>query len=65
MTTAVDTEGPGEGADHQRRLNIYPREVEEVLLRHPSVAEVAVVGVPDPVWGQNVVAFVVAGTGPR
>jgi long-chain acyl-CoA synthetase len=43
--------------------NIYPREVEEVLLRHPSVAEVAVVGAPDPVWGENVVAFVVARNG--
>jgi len=43
--------------------NIYPREVEEVLLRHPDVAEVAVVGVPDPAWGENVVAFVVARNG--
>ncbi|WP_315831907.1 AMP-binding enzyme [Bradyrhizobium prioriisuperbiae] len=43
--------------------NIYPREVEEILLRHPGVAEVAVVGTPDPVWGENVVAFVVARNG--
>jgi long-chain acyl-CoA synthetase len=43
--------------------NIYPREVEEVLLRHPDVAEVAVVGTPDPVWGESVVAFVVARNG--
>ncbi|MFN8695564.1 MAG: AMP-binding protein [Burkholderiales bacterium] len=40
--------------------NIYPREVEEVLLRHPSVREVAVVGRPDPEWGEVVIAFVVA-----
>ncbi len=40
--------------------NIYPREVEEVLLRHPQVREVAVVGQPDPEWGEVVVAFVVA-----
>jgi long-chain acyl-CoA synthetase len=40
--------------------NIYPREVEEVLLRHPAVAEVSVVGRPDPEWGEAVVAFVVA-----
>ncbi|MBI1779650.1 MAG: AMP-binding protein [Proteobacteria bacterium] len=40
--------------------NIYPREVEEVLLRHPGVAEVAVVGRPHPEWGEEVVAFVVA-----
>lgn len=39
--------------------NIYPREVEEVLLTHPSVREVAVVGKPDPDWGEVVVAFVV------
>jgi long-chain acyl-CoA synthetase len=39
--------------------NIYPREVEEVLLRHAAVAEVSVVGVPDPEWGERVIAFVV------
>lgn len=46
--------------------NIYPREVEEALLTHPQVHEVAVVGAPDPEWGEVVVAFVVpnAGTGP-
>lgn len=40
--------------------NIYPREVEEVLLQHPQVSEVSVVGKPDPEWGEIVVAFVVA-----
>src|SRR6185369_1142395 len=39
--------------------NIYPREVEEVLLLAPCVAEVSVVGAPDPEWGEIVVAFVV------
>jgi long-chain acyl-CoA synthetase len=39
--------------------NIYPREVEEVLLLAPAVAEVSVVGAPDPEWGEVVVAFVV------
>ncbi len=39
--------------------NIYPREVEEVLLAHPSVVEVSVVGRPHPEWGEDVVAFVV------
>jgi long-chain acyl-CoA synthetase len=43
--------------------NIYPREVEEVLLRHPGVAEVAVVGETDRDWGETVVAFVVAAAG--
>ena len=41
-------------------MNIYPREVEEVLLRHHGVAAVSVVGRPDPEWGEAVVAFVVA-----
>jgi long-chain acyl-CoA synthetase len=40
--------------------NIYPREVEEVLLRHPHVQEVSVIGKPDAEWGEVVVAFVVA-----
>ena len=39
--------------------NIYPREVEEVLLTHPSVAQVSVVGRPDREWGEVVIAFVV------
>ncbi len=38
--------------------NIYPREVEEVLFSHPAVGDVAVVGVPDTKWGEQVVAFV-------
>ena len=40
--------------------NIYPREIEEVLLRHPAVLEASVVGRPHPEWGEEVVAFVVA-----
>jgi acyl-CoA synthetase (AMP-forming)/AMP-acid ligase II len=40
--------------------NIYPREVEEVLLLHPAVQEVSVIGQADPEWGESVVAFVVA-----
>ena len=43
--------------------NIYPREVEEVLLSAPGVAEVAVVGAPDVEWGEVVVAFVVPQAG--
>ncbi|MBO6784326.1 MAG: AMP-binding protein [Alphaproteobacteria bacterium] len=38
--------------------NIYPREIEEVLLRHPDVAECAVVGRPHEEWGEEVIAFV-------
>ena len=43
--------------------NIYPREIEEVLLRHPAVAECSVVGRPHPEWGEEVVAFVVRRSG--
>lgn len=38
--------------------NIYPREIEEILLQHPLVRAVAVVGAPDPRWGERVVAVV-------
>jgi len=38
--------------------NVYPREVEEVLYAHPAVIEAAVVGAPDPKWGEKVVAVV-------
>jgi long-chain acyl-CoA synthetase len=44
--------------------NIYPREVEEALLTHPDVAEVAVIGRPHAEWGEEVVAFVVARSPP-
>lgn len=41
-------------------FNVYPREVEDVLLAHPAVAEAAVVGTPSAEWGEVVTAFVVA-----
>ena len=41
--------------------NISPREIEEVLARHPDVTDVAVVGVRDTNWGERVVAVVVGG----
>jgi long-chain acyl-CoA synthetase len=40
--------------------NIYPREVEEVLLQHPDIVEVSVIGRPDRDWGESVVAYIVA-----
>ncbi|MDZ4130633.1 MAG: AMP-binding protein, partial [Hydrogenophaga sp.] len=62
---ALDAEGFLTLKDRSKDLiisggsNIYPREVEEVLLTAPGVSEVAVVGAPDPEWGEIVVAFVV------
>lgn len=62
---AVDTHGYLTLLDRSKDViisggsNIYPREVEEVLLTHSEVAEVAVIGRPDPDWGEVVVAYVV------
>lgn len=39
--------------------NIYPKEIEEVLYRHPGVQDAAVVGIPDPKWGEEVFGFIV------
>ena len=38
--------------------NIFPREIEEVLIQHPGVRDAAVVGAPDPYWGEQVAAFI-------
>jgi acyl-CoA synthetase (AMP-forming)/AMP-acid ligase II len=43
--------------------NIYSREVEDALLTHPAVAEVAVIGIPDAKWGESVCACVVLRAG--
>jgi fatty-acyl-CoA synthase len=40
-------------------FNVYPREVEDAIAEHPSVANVAVIGIPDEKWGEAVKAFVV------
>ena len=40
-------------------FNVYPREVEEVLMRHPAVAQVAVIGIPDEQRGEEVCAVVI------
>ena len=45
--------------------NIYPREIEEVLVRHPDVAEASVIGRRDRDWGEVVVAYVVLTTGAK
>jgi acyl-CoA synthetase (AMP-forming)/AMP-acid ligase II len=45
--------------------NVFPREVEEVLLQHPAISEVCVIGVPDELWGEAVKAVVVLKPGPR
>jgi long-chain acyl-CoA synthetase len=39
-------------------VNIYPREIEDVLVVHPAVDDVAVIGLPDPDMGEQVTAFV-------
>ena len=43
--------------------NVYPREVENALVSHPAVRDVAVVGAPDPTWGERIVAVVVCQPG--
>jgi acyl-CoA synthetase (AMP-forming)/AMP-acid ligase II len=55
----IDPDGLMPLQDRRRGMNIYPSEVERVLSEHPSVGQVAVVGAPDPEWGESVVAFVV------
>jgi acyl-CoA synthetase (AMP-forming)/AMP-acid ligase II len=62
---AIDAEGFLTLKDRSKDMiisggtNIYPREVEEVLLKHPAIYECAVVGRPHPDWGEEVVAFIV------
>ncbi|MSV42100.1 MAG: AMP-binding protein [Actinobacteria bacterium] len=43
--------------------NVYPREVEDAVREHPDVVDVAVVGIPDPAWGETVAAYVVTSEG--
>ena len=43
--------------------NVYPKEVEDVLYARPEVEECAVIGLPDPEWGERVAAFIVARPG--
>jgi acyl-CoA synthetase (AMP-forming)/AMP-acid ligase II len=45
--------------------NVYSTEVEAVLYQHPDILEAAVIGVPDPTWGETVKAVVVMKTGQR
>ena len=65
----VDDEGFYTIVDRKKEMiisggyNVYPREVEDVLYRHPSVAECAVIGMADKVWGETVHALIVAKPG--
>jgi acyl-CoA synthetase (AMP-forming)/AMP-acid ligase II len=44
--------------------NVYPAEVEAVLIEHPGVADVAVIGLPDATWGEAVTAVIIPGSDP-
>ena len=44
-------------------MNVYPREIEDVLIRHPDIVEAAVIGVADDRWGESLKAFIVTGSG--
>jgi acyl-CoA synthetase (AMP-forming)/AMP-acid ligase II len=65
----VDGEGFYTIVDRKKEMiisggyNVYPREVEDVLYRHPAIAECAVIGVPDGIWGETVHALIVAKPG--
>jgi long-chain acyl-CoA synthetase len=67
----ADAAGDLHLVDRRRELilvsgfNVYPREVEDVLTRHPAVREAAVIGVPHPYTGESVKALVVAEDGAR
>jgi long-chain acyl-CoA synthetase len=65
----IDTDGFVYLTDRKKDLivtggsNVYPREIEEVLYRHPDVDEAVAIGVPDDTWGERVHALVVARQG--
>ena len=48
---------PGQGDDHPRRRELFPAEIENAMLEHEDIGEVAVVGVPCPVYGEQVACF--------
>ena len=43
--------------------NVYPREVEELLYTRPEIQECAVIGLPDPEWGERITAFIIPAPG--
>ncbi len=61
----VDNDGHVYIVDRKKEMiirggqNVYPKEIEGVLYRHPAILEAAIVGLPDKVWGEEVAAFIV------
>ncbi len=62
-TTATSPSSTAKGHDIPQRYNVYPREVEEILLTHPEVVSAAVYGIPHDVHGQEIAAAIVLDAG--
>ena len=59
----ASTSRPYQGSDHPRRRQIAPLEIDNVLLSDPRVIEAAAIGVPDDIYGEEIVCYVVVKPG--